>query len=180
MPPKNELRIYVLKDDGNFPNSQLPVLHYINYLKLPWLFKASKVKRIFKKNGWNNNWEAGIYTYHHYHSNTHEALAVVHGSTRLQVGGPEGPVVYLSVGDVVVIPAGVAHKNLNKENDVVCIGGYPLGVNYDMNYGRPEERPQADLNIAKVPLPDCDPLFGPRGLLVKTWSKANHQPSSSR
>lgn len=176
---KEELRTYILKDDGVFPNSQLPVLHYVNAIKLPWFFKATKVKRLFRENGWQNNWRAGIYTYHHYHSNTHEALAVIRGSARLQLGGPNGLIVYISAGDVVVIPAGVAHKNLDNENDVICVGGYPTGVDYDMNYGMPEERPKADIAIAKLEIPDSDPVFGSYGPLVQTWNKVNHHRPNS-
>ena len=176
---KEELRTYILKDDGVFPNSQLPVLHYVNAIKLPWFFKAMKVKRLFRENGWQNNWRAGIYTYHHYHSNTHEALAVIRGSARLQLGGPNGLIVYISAGDVVVIPAGVAHKNLDNENDVICVGGYTNGVDYDMNYGLPEERPKADIAIAKLEIPDSDPVFGSYGPLVQTWNKVNHHRPNS-
>ena len=96
-------------------------------------------------------------------------MGVVKGSTTLLLGGENGTEVKITKGDVLVIPAGVAHKNLDGENDVVCIGGYPGGAAYDMNYGKPGERPEADRNIARVPLPATDPVAGTAGILPQEW-----------
>ncbi len=87
----------------------------------------------------------------------------------MQLGGREGPEVLLEKGDVLVIPAGVAHKNLDEENDVGVVGAYPGGKDYDMNYGKPEERPQTDHNIAQVAMPCTDPLQGGQGELLRRW-----------
>jgi uncharacterized protein YjlB len=159
-----EPKRYLLADDGVFPNSRLPVLHYRKALKLPIIFPAASVKNTFRSHGWSNSWRMGIYTYQHYHSITHEVIGVVKGKTTLQLGGEHGKRVTVRKGDVLVIPAGVAHKNLGKEKAVICVGAYPDGKDYDMNYGRPGERPQADKNIAAVPLPQTDPVFGTDGL----------------
>ena len=48
---------------------------------------------------------------------------------------------------------------------------YPDGQNRDMNYGEDSERPQADRNIAGVPLPEMDPVFGANGPLLKQCHK---------
>jgi uncharacterized protein YjlB len=160
---------YFIKDNGIFPNSIFPVLHYQKVLNLPPLFPAAAIKRIFKKNNWTNNWKYGVYTYNHYHSTTHEVIGVCQGKAVLQLGGDNGTRVTIEKGDVLVIPAGVAHKNLGKEKDVICVGGYPDGRDYDMNYGRPEERPQADRNIRALPLPESDPVFGSEGGLIELW-----------
>jgi len=69
----------------------------------------------------------------------------------------------------VVLPAGISHKNLGSSADFKCVGAYPEGQNYDMNYGKPSERPGADLNIRKVLLPLADPLFGDSGPLMHIW-----------
>ncbi|MCD6011658.1 MAG: cupin protein [Flavipsychrobacter sp.] len=165
---KEKVKEYVLKDNGIFPNSVLPVLHYKHALQLPFLFPAAAAKAIFKRNGWTNNWRNGIYTFHHYHSNTHEAMAVIKGKTDLQLGGDDGITITIEKGDVVVIPAGVAHQNLGEEKDVICVGGYPGGREYDMNYGKEDERPFADKNIARLAIPYADPVFGKKGL-VEFW-----------
>lgn len=161
---------YIIKDNGIFPNSNLPVLHYKQALPLPLLFAGSKVKTLFQKNGWTNNWKAGIYPYHHYHSNTHEAMAVISGQTLLLLGGENGIMLTLKKGDVIVIPAGVAHKNLGKENNITCIGGYPDGKDFDMNYGAIGERVRAEKMIAQVPLPVSGPVCGKEDPLLSVWN----------
>ena len=161
---------FFVKDDGVFPNNSLPILFYPKVLELPRLFAGFSVRKLFQKNGWSNNWQQGIYTYHHYHSITHEVLGVCRGETLLLLGGEQGITVFIEQGDVLIIPAGVAHMNLGKEKDVICVGGYPNGRDYDMNYGKPGERPVADENISSVSLPQTDPVFGEKGGLLKIWT----------
>jgi uncharacterized protein YjlB len=161
---------YLLKDNGRFPNNgRFPVLIYRKAFNIHSTLDILKLRVLLKKHGWGNTWKAGIFSYHHYHSNTHELLAVCKGSTRLLLGGDDGRKVKLNKGDVIIIPAGVAHKNLKDENDVVCIGAYPGGVDYDMNYDRPGERPKADKKIKKVGIPKEDPLTGRSGNMHKIW-----------
>jgi len=38
-----------------------------------------------------------------------------------------------------------------------------------MCYGKPGERPQADENIARVPLPRTDPIYGIEGPVLDFW-----------
>ena len=160
---------YFVSDDGIFPNSRLPILYYQDELDLPALFPARAVKKLFQKNNWTNNWKQGIFTYHHYHSTTHEVLGICKGETLLLLGGEKGITLFVQKGDVMVIPAGVAHMNLGKENDITCVGAYPDGKEYDMKYGRRNERPKADSNIHAVPLPTTDPVFGNKGGLLAIW-----------
>lgn len=166
---KKQPEQFFIKDDGIFPNNKLPVLYYSSVLKLPRLLPAAAVKNLFQKNSWKNNWKQGIYTYHHYHSITHEVIGVVSGETLLQLGGENGILLLVQKGDVIIIPAGVAHINLGEENDVTCIGGYPDGTDYDMNYGKPGERPRTDHNIRSLQLPATDPVLGKNGPLLKLW-----------
>ncbi|MCW3087455.1 MAG: cupin protein [Sediminibacterium sp.] len=163
---------YLLHDNGQFPNSKLPVIHHKNAIDLPFFRSAHAIEKIFEENGWTNNWDSGIYTYHHYHSITHEAFGVYKGRALLLLGGENGKHVVIQKGDVIIIPAGVAHKNMGKEEDALCIGGYPEGKDFDMNYGNPGERPQTDLNIAGVPIPSTDPVFGMDSGLVELWKQA--------
>lgn len=160
---------FVVNDDGVFPNNRLPILFYPGVLDLPAVFPTHVVRELFKENNWTNNWRQGIYTYHHYHSTSHEVLGICNGETALLLGGENGIIIFVQKGDVLVIPAGVAHINLGKENDVTCIGGYPEGREYDMNYGKPGERPTTDYNIAALPIPETDPVFGKNGGLLNIW-----------
>ena len=82
-----------------------------------------------------------------------------------------GNVVEISAGDVVVIPAGVAHKNVKQTRDFRTVGAYPRGTNYDMQYGKKGERPGADANIRAVPMPSADPVSGDDGALIDIWRR---------
>jgi uncharacterized protein YjlB len=159
----------VLQDDGIFPNSHLPALLYKGALDIPILFPGTHVRHLFERNDWSNSWDAGIFEYHHYHSISHEVLGFYRGQAKMQLGGPKGPKIFVEKGDVLVIPAGVTHKNLGPENSVGVIGAYPDGRHYDMNYGKPGERPGTDENIRNVLVPESDPVLGINGGLTKIW-----------
>jgi uncharacterized protein YjlB len=168
---KGNMRSHLIKDDGTFPNNNLlPVIIYKSAVELPDTDPASNLETIFKVNSWQNAWRNGIYDYHHYHSTAHEVLGVYQGNVKLQLGGPEGITEELETGDVVIIPAGVAHKNIGSTPDFKCVGAYPAGQDYDTNYGKPGERPEADNNIRNLPLPVKDPVFGADGPMIASWS----------
>lgn len=165
---------HYLRDDGVFPNNaHVPVLVYRSVLDLPVLFPAKYIISLFKKNNWGNAWKGGVYDFHHYHSKTHEVLAVYKGCTTLLLGGKNGIKIGVEKGDVIVIPAGVAHKNLTPHKRFKCVGAYPEGHNFDMKTGEPIERPKADEQIASVPIPETDPIFGINGELKKYWGSKN-------
>ncbi len=158
-----------LKGDKRFPNSNLPVLFYKGVLDIPFLFPSAYVKRLFKSNNWSNPWEGDIFIYHHYHSITHEVLGIFKGRTTLLIGGEKGTKITVQKGDVLVIPAGVAHRNIGKQGHLLCVGAYPNGIECDMNYGKTGERPQTDKNILAVTIPETDPVCGKTGGLTEIW-----------
>jgi uncharacterized protein YjlB len=158
-----------LEDDGIFPNSRLPLVLYRLAVKLAGHDPAAAFEQLFVENGWAGSWRNGIYPYHHYHSTAHEVLGVYRGSAKVQLGGEHGVVHEVRPGDVIIIPAGVAHKNLGSSGDFGVVGAYPHGQNPDMNYGRPGERPTSDGNIRRVALPKADPLCGIDGPLLEQW-----------
>lgn len=165
------LATHIFEDDGLFPNNpRLPALVYKGALRLHPDDPAECILELFSRNGWTNGWKNGIYDYHHYHSNTHEVIGVFAGTVDVLLGGPEGVCVELTRGDVLILPAGVAHKNLKSSNDFLCVGAYPGGTDYDLNYGKPEERNTAINNIAQVPVPALDPVFGENGPLSSQWN----------
>ncbi len=168
------LQHYRLKDDGIFPNNDnMDVILYKGVLNVPSFFSSLKIRQLFYKNNWGNAWANGVYTYHHYHSIVHEVMGIYGGKTTLLLGGEDGIKMEVETGDVLLVPAGVAHKNLGKENQVKCVGAYPYGENYDMKYGKPDERPLADENIKRALLPSWDPVFGEQGEMHKYWKKEN-------
>ena len=156
-------------DDGSIPNHpRLPLLVYRSGLE-PGQRSASACRRRFRDQGWTGNWVNGIYSYHHYHSTAHEVLGVVRGSARVQFGGPEGEILDVRVGDVVVIPAGVGHCRQARSGGFQVVGGYAGGRSWDMNTGKSGERPQVLENIRELPNPETDPLYGPDGPLLEIW-----------
>ncbi|UCF94278.1 MAG: cupin domain-containing protein [Desulfobacterales bacterium] len=160
----------MLEDDGTFPNNaRLPLLVYESALQLRSANPASLIEKIFSANRWGDSWRNGVFGYHHYHSTAHEVLGVYRGAATIQLGGPRGITRTLNAGDVVVIPAGVAHKKIRSSPDFAVVGAYPREQHWDMCYGKPGERPQTDQNIARVPRPATDPVYGTDGPLPRNW-----------
>src|ERR671920_2179148 len=108
---ETEVREYLFGDDGRIPNNPtLPLLVYSQALERSEQ-NSSRCKELLAANGWGGAWVNGVFSYHHYHSNAHEVLCVVSGSASIAFGGPEGGRVEVEAGDMVVIPAGVGHRN---------------------------------------------------------------------
>src|SRR5688572_20287142 len=98
--------VKIIEANGNFPNnSLLPVVFYKNALKQP---TTQKTMDLFEQNGWDKSWADKIYAFHHYHSNTHEVLAIISGKCEVELGGPNGFVLLMERGDVLVLPAGIS------------------------------------------------------------------------
>ncbi len=169
--PDIDVREYRFEDDGRIPNNpNLPLLVYPRGLSEPEQ-QPSRCKELLAKNGWGGAWVDGVFSYHHYHSTSHEVLCVVSGRTSIAFGGPEGETVEVQAGDMVVIPAGVGHCNSGSSGDFTVVGAYPRGQeNYDLRTGEEGERPKVLENIRDVPLPEADPLFGEGGPLLQRWS----------
>ena len=72
-----------------------------------------------------------MYRESHYHSTTHETLVVFRGNAHLRFGvsnndnADDGIELTVKVGDVIVIPAGVAHCALNESGGFCMVGSYP-------------------------------------------------------
>ncbi len=164
---------FLLTDDGTFPNNPtLRVILYrdvIDFQDVPRGEPPAAVERVFQAHGWNGVWRNGIFAYHHYHATAHEVLGVASGAVTVQLGGEEGPILELAAGDVVILPAGVAHRNVDSSDDYVIVGAYPPGQIWDVNTGGDDERPRVDESIAAVPLPTTDPVYGAEGPLVSLW-----------
>jgi len=159
-----------LMPDSNFPNNgRLPLLLYQGAVNLPKQDPAFLFEQLFSSNGWGDSWRNGIYTYHHCHTTAHEVLGVYSGDAKVQLGGPSGIIHHLNAGDVVIIPAGVSHKNIGSESDFGVVGAYPAGQSPDMYMENSPERLQADRNIASVPLPERDPVYGSGGPMTAYW-----------
>lgn len=160
---------FYFKDDGKIPNNKLSLLLYRNAFSERGEEGASWLEEKFTSNNWTNSWRNGIYGFHHYHSTSHEVLGVYSGTALVHLGGEQGEKVDLKAGDIIIIPAGVGHKNLGSDN-LGIVGAYPEGRSYDLNKGMAGERPKADENIAALPVPDTDPLLGNNAGLTAIWN----------
>jgi len=160
------------KDDGIFPNSPLPLLFYHQAITTEAKGPASIFAERFAENGWTNSWRNGVYFFPHYHSTSHEVLGVYSGTATLRLGGERGKNVEVRASDVIVIPAGVAHQNIGASDDFGVVGAYPDGREWDLLRGLPGERPKADHNIAALPTPENDPIYGAEGPLRRIWKDA--------
>ena len=155
-------------DDGTVPNNKLPLVLYRGALGGEGDL-ASCCEAMFEANGWPGAWRNGIYGHHHYHSNAHEVLGIARGSARVRLGGENGATVDLNTGDVVVIPAGVAHKRESASSDLLVIGSYPNGQRPDICRADAASHDKSAANVARVALPDCDPVTGEAGPLLDCW-----------
>jgi uncharacterized protein YjlB len=73
-------------------------------------------------------------------------------------------------GDALLLPAGVGHQNLGASADLLVIGAYPQGQDWDLCR---QTRGQRELDqIARVPLPPRDPIGGVCGGLNEHWPRA--------
>ena len=157
---------YLFDDDGRFPNSRLPLLVYRGALPAD----PGAMERAFAAHNWSNAWRNGIFTFHHFHSTAHEVLGIAAGEVSVLFGGPSGSVVTVRAGDVVVVPAGVAHRNVGATDGLLVVGAYPNGVGYDTRRGDPAEHAAALRAVAAVPVPEQDPVRGGGGNpLPRLW-----------
>jgi uncharacterized protein YjlB len=113
---------------------------------------------LFARHGWGGSWVNGIFDFHHFHSTSHEALAVVSGSATVELGGPQGEAFEVAAGDVLVLPAGTGHRRRDASGDFTVVGAYPRGQeDYDLLR---EADAAARERIASLPAPDEDPVGG--------------------
>jgi uncharacterized protein YjlB len=154
------------EDDGSIPNSRLPVLIY---RELEAAKDARGCEELFDSNGWVPDWRNGIFSFHHFHSITHEVLGIVSGTATVKLGGPSGRSFEVGRGDVLVLPAGTGHCNEGSSGDLLVVGAYPDGMSWDIRRGDPAEHDEAVANIRAVPLPGADPVEGPDGPLTELW-----------
>ncbi len=164
-----EIKQFHFKDDGKIPNSKYSLLVYKNAFSERNTAGAKWLEDTFAANNWTNSWRNGIYDFHHYHSTSHEVLGVYSGAALVHLGGEQGEKVNIEAGDIIIIPAGVGHKNLGGSN-LGIVGAYPDGRSWDINKGLDGERPAADKNIAALPIPEADPLSGKE--MPESWTNA--------
>ena len=168
----SNVETHFFADDGIVPNNPtLPLVLYRGALGEEGDL-AARCEEMFEAHGWPSPWRNGIYGHHHYHSTAHEVLGIARGSARVRLGGENGATVELRTGDVVVIPAGVAHKRESATSDLLVIGSYPTGQRPDICQAEAAVHNRSAANVARVPLPASDPVTGDAGPLLDCWRAA--------
>jgi uncharacterized protein YjlB len=166
-PQMAEPLAFTFEDDGAIPNSRLPLLVYRDAVPAD----PAAIERLFAANRWPPAWRDGVHPFHHFHSTAHEVLGVARSEVSVLFGGPNGKVLTVHAGDVVVVPAGVAHFNQGQSGDLLIVGAYPdNGPGPDLRRGKPEEHDAAGRAVAAVPLPAADPVLGSDGALPRLWA----------
>lgn len=111
-------------------------------------------------------WRYTMYSTSHFHSTTHEVLAVATGKAKLCFGGEENPQRIeptVEQGDAIVIPAGVSHRLLDDiEGGFTMVGSYPKGKQWDMCYGKEGEEGKIK-GIENLLWFSRDPIYGQEG-----------------
>jgi uncharacterized protein YjlB len=131
------------------PNGRFPVLIYHGVEDAPSLFAA---------NGWGGSWVNGVFDFHHFHSTSHEVLAVIAGRASLELGGPQGKTFEVEAGDVLVLPAGTGHRRASADHEFRVVGAYPRGQeDYDLLREADEA---ARRRISALGPPPSDPVGG--------------------
>jgi uncharacterized protein YjlB len=162
----NEPLAFKFEDDGTIPNSRLPLLVYRDAVPAD----AAGIERLFAANHWPPAWRNGVHAFHHFHSTAHEVLGVARGEVSVLFGGPGGKVLTVRAGDVVIVPAGVAHCNQGQSDDLLIVGAYPdNSESPDLRRGKAGEHDAASRTVAAVPLPAADPVTGAGGALAGLW-----------
>ena len=107
-----------------------------------------------------------MYSQPHFHSTAHEVLCVASGKARLCFGGDKNPKrveAVLEKGDVMVVPAGVAHHLLEDiDGGFNMVGSYSAGKSWDMCYGREGEEEKVK-GIGSIGWFGWDPIYGKEG-----------------
>jgi uncharacterized protein YjlB len=179
--PTTQQFIY-LNSDGQTPNSCYPVTIYRESFNKEGDDGARWLEERFSANNWTNAWRWGIYPFHHFHSNTHEVLGVFSGSASIRFGGEQGEEHPVNAGDVIIIPAGVAHKCISHSEEFLVVGAYPGGTEPDLIKSGEAGNDMTTIagNIKAVPFPEADPLLGKNEGIIKSWKDEKINPIFSQ
>lgn len=107
-----------------------------------------------------------MFSQSHFHSTAHEVLCVAQGKARLCFGGEDNPQrvePVVETGDVMIVPAGVAHRLLEDiDGGFSMVGSYAKGKSWDMCYGKDGEEEKVK-GIETLGWFERDPIYGNEG-----------------
>jgi len=166
-----DVQAFRFDDDGETPNNpRLPLVVYraaVNLVGAP--DPAAPFERAFARHGWSDGWRNGIHPFLHFHTATHEVLGIARGQATVEFGGAKGQVLTVEAGDVVILPAGTGHRRIAASGDLLVVGAYPRNASFDQKRPGQVDHQKAVSAIARVPLPEMDPVHGHEGPLMTLW-----------
>jgi uncharacterized protein YjlB len=163
---------HLLAPAGAFPNHpRWPLLVYPGAVEIEGSDPAAAFETLFERNRWPAAWRNGVHPFQHFHSTAHEALGVYSSEVTVQFGGDSGIMITARPGDVIVLPAGTAHKKLSSRGALGIVGAYPAGQHPDTCIPNLSNAVKLARTISGVPLPECDPIYGAGGPLFTHWTK---------
>ena len=161
---------HLLAPSGAIPNHpRWPLLMYPGAVAHAAADLATVFEQLFDDNGWPAAWRNGVYPFHHFHCDAHEVLGVYSGEATVQFGGDDGVVISARPGDVIVLPAGTGHKKLLSHGALGIVGAYPAGQHPDMCTPLLSSLKRSAAAVARVALPQRDPVYGAGGPLFNHW-----------
>lgn len=192
--PLNSIKVFAYQIARNAtshaPNTSIQDLPLLVYRSAFDSKEHTKLKETLRQNGIEPQWTYGMYPFSHYHT-VHEVLSILSGDATLRFGG-EGDAEYvvesvnsdvpieidISAGDVIVVPAGVAHRHVEERHGFSMLGSYVRGVSWDMNNCKNvQEEKSAIEKIKKLPPLESDPLYGncEDSPVKRFWKSQLHQ-----
>jgi len=161
---------HLLATSGAVPNHpRWPLLVYPGAVAIAGADPAAVFEELFDRNRWPAAWRNGVYPFHHFHCDAHEALGVYGGEVTVQFGGDSGVVITARPGDVIVLPAGTGHRKVSSRGELGIVGAYPAGQHPDMCTPLTANPQRSAAAVARVPLPQGDPVYGEGGPLFTHW-----------
>ena len=168
--PRESLTFHFNADHEVPNNPRLPLIVYRGALRLDPVFDSATIfEATFSGNGWGSSWRNGIHPFRHFHTRAHEVLGIARGSARVEFGGAAGEQLDIGAGDVAILPAGTGHRCLGQSADLLVVGAYPETSGFDQKRAGEIDIANALANIAQVPDPAKDPVYGADGPLATLW-----------
>ena len=175
--PLKELRVtkHLIPAHGLIPNTSIQnkpmMIYHAAFNSKP---PASAIEEHLSSIGAvQPQWRYTMYSTSHFHSTSHEVLGIASGEARLCFGHERNPKrveEVVKAGDVVVLPAGVAHRLLEDlAGGFQMVGSYPKGCNWDMCYGNKGEEEKIE-SIKELRWFQKDPIYGHEGPALEVLS----------
>jgi len=87
----------------------------------------------------------------------------------VQIGGDRGEITQFRKGDILLVPAGVAHKKVDGDMKFQVVGAYPEELSPEMQYGNADDYESMRSRSEEVEVPKTDPLTGSPGAVDEYW-----------